>query len=247
MLGGEGVKGREGMIGGKGATGQFPNAPILVRTAVNMTYEDIGMTGVTGAKGLLGARRTHCGLLNLAQCQGLMHVSVMMLMAMLMPLVLVRRASMWMTVLSLARMRVPSSGRGGLELLWSTTRRANADVFVASKRWRLSAATLSLPWMRPRGRAKRRGPGAPATIGIRCMWDQAVAHRDHSPAPLRFIVAPFRIAMGTSLQRFGETPVRAVAVAPHNAEMGDWRGSAAGGGRQSPTASATPPERLVRR
>ncbi len=227
----EGVMCMKGMMGEEGATGQFLSVLILVCGTLNVTYEDIGMAGITGGKGPLRARRAHCHAHHFAHCQGRLHVLAMLFMAMLMPMGLVWVASMRMTTLIRAWMRDMSSGKGGLPLLRSTARIINADVSGASRRLRLPATGLRLPWMRARRRAARCGPGAPATTVIRCTRVQAAAHRDHSPARLLLIVAPIWIAMGTGLQRIVGTPVRAVAVALHSAATGTGIGSAAVGGR----------------
>jgi hypothetical protein len=139
-----------------------------------------------------------------------------------------------------AKMRIAGSGSGGLALLRSTTRVTSADVFGASRRLRLLAARLQLPRMQSRRRVTRRGPGAPAAKVIRCMRGQAVAHRDHPPPLLLLIVAPFRIAMGTSLKWVMEMPKGAVAVGRHSAARVISSGSVAEGGRLSPTGDARP-------
>ncbi len=87
-----GVMGLEGMMGGKGATGQFPDALTLHCAAVNMTYMVIGMAGITCVKGPLRVRRTHCGLLHLAHCQGLLHRLMMTFKGMMVPYVWMRLA-----------------------------------------------------------------------------------------------------------------------------------------------------------
>ncbi len=85
----EGVMCMKGMMGEEGATGQFLSVLILVCGTLNVTYEDIGMAGITGGKGPLRARRAHCHARHFAHCQGRLHVLAMLLMAMLMPMVLV--------------------------------------------------------------------------------------------------------------------------------------------------------------
>ncbi len=122
-----------------------------------------------------------------------------------------------------------------------TSMAPSVDACGASRRWTLPAARLA-PHLEPMawGTAGR-GTGTPAAGRIRCMKMLAGAHRD-PVLPLCSVVL-WRIAMGTCYCVGAETCTVAVPVEWHSAAKHAASGCAAGGGRQSPTASATPPER----
>ncbi len=158
----------EGMSGGEGATGKFPDASTLLCEAVNMGGTVIGTGGIASAKGLQNMERAHCGLLRLARCQDLMPRLLTAFIAVTVPCGRMRLALRRVTVWDCARTRIAGRGSGRLEMRLRAAVAANEDVYGASRRSRPLVANLRLPLARSWRRVTRRGLGVPAAIVIRC-------------------------------------------------------------------------------